>query len=51
MLKKTTSMASPDVKVIEREKDQNAKVRVAAYCRVSTDMEVQKRSMEIQMMA
>ena len=51
MLTQTLSMASPDVHVIERIENKPQTIRVGAYCRVSTDMEVQKRSMETQMMA
>ena len=51
MLSQTLSMASPDVHVIERIENKPQTIRVGAYCRVSTDMEVQKRSMETQMMA
>lgn len=38
------------VRVIEQKKDTGNAIRVAAYC-VSTDMEVQESSLEIQMMA
>ena len=51
MLSQTLSMASPDVHGIERIENKPQTIRVGAYCRVSTDMEVQKRSLETQMMA
>lgn len=49
----TTSQSSiaSDVRVLEQQKDSRAVVKVAAYCRVSTDMEIQKQSLETQMAA
>ena len=51
MLNQISSPASPDVHIIEQEVQTYQKTLVGAYCRVSTDMEVQKSSLETQMMA
>ena len=51
MFQQTVSPASPDVHVIQQEAEKGKIVRVGAYCRVSTDMDVQKSSLDIQMHA
>ena len=51
MLNQISSPASPDVHIIEQEVQTYQKTLVGAYCRVSTDMEVQKSSLQTQMMA
>lgn len=44
-------MLSDDVHVLERRQDVVADIKVAAYCRVSTDMEIQKKSLDTQIAA
>lgn len=51
MFQQTVSPASPDVHVIQQEAEKGKIVRVGAYCRVSTDMDVQKSSLDTQMHA
>lgn len=43
--------ANAEVRTIEKEKEKNAAIRVAAYCRVSTDMEIQQTSLDTQIAA
>lgn len=49
----TTSQSTiaSDVCILEQQRNSRAVVKVAAYCRVSTDMEIQKQSLETQMAA
>ena len=49
----TTSQSTiaPDVRILEQQRNSRALVKVAAHCRVSTDMEIQKESLETQMAA
>ena len=49
----TTSQSTiaSDVRILEQQRNSRAVVKVAAYCRVSTDMEIQKQSLETQMAA
>ena len=42
---------APDVRVIEKKQEKQAEIKVAAYCRVSTDLEIQKQSLDIQIEA
>ena len=42
---------APDVRVIEKQQEAGTQISVAAYCRVSTNLEVQKQSLETQMAA
>ena len=42
---------APDVRVIEKRQEPGAVIKVAAYCRVSTNMEIQQQSLETQMAA
>ncbi len=42
---------SPEVRVIENKRDADGIIRVAAYCRVSTNLEIQKQSLETQIAA
>ena len=51
MLQQTQSPASPDVSVIQQAPQKDRVIRVGAYCRVSTDLDVQKTSLDIQMHA
>ena len=51
MFQQTVSPASPDVHVIQQEAKKDRIIRVGAYCRVSTDMDVQKTSLDTQMHA
>lgn len=51
MLNRTVSPAHPDVHVIEQAAQPANNILVGAYCRVSTDLEVQKTSLDVQMMA
>lgn len=50
-LKSTPSVLSDDVHVLEQRQDVVADIKVAAYCRVSTDMEIQKKSLDTQIAA
>ena len=51
MIKQTVSPASPDVQVIQQVDQSNRVIHVGAYCRVSTDKDMQKTSLETQMHA
>ncbi len=51
MLNRTVSPAHPDVHVIEQAAQPANNILVGAYCRVSTDLEVQRTSLDVQMMA
>lgn len=42
---------APDVRIIEQRQEPGAQIKVAAYCRVSTNLEVQEQSLETQMAA
>lgn len=45
------SALAGDVHVLERRQEVMTDIRVAAYCRVSTDMEIQQKSLDTQMAA
>ena len=49
----TTSQSAiaSDVQILEQKRNCHAEIKVAAYCRVSTDMEIQKQSLETQIAA
>ena len=48
-LKSTKSLLADDVHILERPQEEKTVVRVAAYCRVSTKLEMQKKSLDTQM--
>lgn len=50
-LKSTKSVLAEDVHILEKPQERNAVIRVAAYCRVSTNMEIQQKSLDTQMTA
>ena len=50
-LKSTASKLAKDVRILERMDLAPEDIMVAAYCRVSTDMEVQQQSLDTQMAA
>ncbi|MBR4538474.1 MAG: recombinase family protein [Clostridia bacterium] len=50
-LKSTPSLLSGDVHVLEQQKETPVDIKVAAYCRVSTDKEIQQQSLDTQMAA
>ena len=49
MLNQTISPAASDVQVIRQADNARKTIQVGAYCRVSTDLEIQKSSLELQM--
>ena len=51
MMTNSQSVIAPDVQVFEQQRERQAAIRVAAYCRVSTNLEVQELSLETQMKA
>ena len=51
IVQKITPGLAPDVQVIEQQQKKGAMIKVAAYCRVSTNMEIQKQSLETQIAA
>ena len=42
---------APDVRVIEKKQETSREIKVAAYCRVSTDLEIQQQSLDVQIAA
>ena len=42
---------APDVRVIEKKQEPTREIKVAAYCRVSTDLEIQQQSLDVQIAA
>ena len=42
---------APDVRVIEKKQEESREIKVAAYCRVSTDLEIQQQSLDVQIAA
>ena len=42
---------APDVRVIEKKQETSHEIKVAAYCRVSTDLEIQQQSLDVQIAA
>ena len=50
-MEKGFSKIAPDVRVYEKKQDKTAEIKVAAYCRVSTDLEEQEQSLETQIEA
>ena len=50
-LKSTQSTLASDVRIIENQQETEAEIKVAAYCRVSTNLEIQKKSLDTQMAA
>ena len=42
---------APDVRVIEKKQENTTEIKVAAYCRVSTDLEIQQQSLDVQIAA
>ena len=51
VLQSSQSKIAEDVRVLEQKPETKVSIKVAAYCRVSTDMEIQQKSLDTQMAA